>query len=334
MVRAGLHALRHARRPRARNRRRRPADPGHRARDRPRHALGGDPRRAGDDGVLHLPPPALDGRPGPARRTSRSADGRSTLDLFGSGFAVLRPAGDGVDDWAPPGVASHVIDAERSPTPTGCRPAARRSCGRTAWSPGAHAARRTARRLAGAHATALAGSPQTATASTAARQRRRVRPGERRAVRRAARPPGDDPVRPDERRAPARDAVGLGESVGVDRRAPPRPAAPSRRRRRPPGAARRTRGRTVERRAAVGRARRAAPACRAGRELGRRQVQDAVVAGSPIAAASASRARSPSQVGDRRARRRRCRARARPAWRSACRPARRSARPSGRRSAS
>jgi putative polyketide hydroxylase len=25
---------------------------------------------------------------------------------------VLRPAGGGVDDWAPPGVASHVIDAE------------------------------------------------------------------------------------------------------------------------------------------------------------------------------------------------------------------------------
>ena len=40
------------------------------------------------------------------------SDGRSTLDLFGSEFAVLRPAGDGVDDWAPPGVGSHVIDAE------------------------------------------------------------------------------------------------------------------------------------------------------------------------------------------------------------------------------
>jgi hypothetical protein len=40
------------------------------------------------------------------------ADGRSTLDLFGSRFVVLRPAGDGVDDWAPAGTASHVIDAE------------------------------------------------------------------------------------------------------------------------------------------------------------------------------------------------------------------------------
>jgi hypothetical protein len=40
------------------------------------------------------------------------AGGRSTLDLFGSQLVVLRAAGDGVDDWAPPGAASHVIDAE------------------------------------------------------------------------------------------------------------------------------------------------------------------------------------------------------------------------------
>jgi hypothetical protein len=26
-------------------------------------------------------------------------------------FVVLRPASDGVDDWAPPGAVSHVIDA-------------------------------------------------------------------------------------------------------------------------------------------------------------------------------------------------------------------------------
>ena len=39
-------------------------------------------------------------------------DGRSTLDLFGSQFVALRPAADAVDDWAPPGVASHVIDAD------------------------------------------------------------------------------------------------------------------------------------------------------------------------------------------------------------------------------
>jgi hypothetical protein len=39
-------------------------------------------------------------------------DGRSTLDLFGSGFVLLRAAGDGVDDWAPDGVDSHVIDSD------------------------------------------------------------------------------------------------------------------------------------------------------------------------------------------------------------------------------
>ena len=39
-------------------------------------------------------------------------DGRSTLDLFGSQFTVLRPAGPDVDDWAPPGTVSYVVDAE------------------------------------------------------------------------------------------------------------------------------------------------------------------------------------------------------------------------------
>ncbi len=64
-----------------------------------------------DDGALHLAPAALSGRPGTRAPHVVLSDGRSTLDLFGSGFVVLRPAGDGVDDWAPPGVASHVIDA-------------------------------------------------------------------------------------------------------------------------------------------------------------------------------------------------------------------------------
>src|SRR3954469_3169033 len=65
-----------------------------------------------DDGALHLAPAELDGRPGTRAPHVGLGDGRSTLDLFGSQFAVLRPAGDGVDDWAPPGAASHVIDAE------------------------------------------------------------------------------------------------------------------------------------------------------------------------------------------------------------------------------
>src|SRR3954464_2175345 len=65
-----------------------------------------------DDRALPLAPADLDGRPGTRAPHVALADGRSTLDLFGSQFVVLRPAGDGVDDWAPSGVASHVIDAE------------------------------------------------------------------------------------------------------------------------------------------------------------------------------------------------------------------------------
>jgi tetracenomycin A2 monooxygenase-dioxygenase len=64
----------------------------------------------GDDDVLHLPPAALDGRPGTRAPHVWLADGRSTLDLFGSEFVVLRPAGG--DDWAPPGASAHVVDAE------------------------------------------------------------------------------------------------------------------------------------------------------------------------------------------------------------------------------
>jgi 2-polyprenyl-6-methoxyphenol hydroxylase-like FAD-dependent oxidoreductase len=65
-----------------------------------------------DDGALHLSPPELDGRPGTRAPHVVLPDGRSTLDLFGSQFVLLRAAGDGVDDWAPPGVAGHVIDAD------------------------------------------------------------------------------------------------------------------------------------------------------------------------------------------------------------------------------
>jgi hypothetical protein len=66
----------------------------------------------GDDGALHLAPAALDGRPGTRAPHVVLGDDRSTLDLFGSEFVVLRQAGEGVDDWAPPGATSHVIDAE------------------------------------------------------------------------------------------------------------------------------------------------------------------------------------------------------------------------------
>jgi 2-polyprenyl-6-methoxyphenol hydroxylase-like FAD-dependent oxidoreductase len=66
----------------------------------------------GDDGVLHLPPSGLDGRPGTRAPHVWLGENRSTLDLFGSQFVVLRPAGADVDDWAPPGAASHVVDAD------------------------------------------------------------------------------------------------------------------------------------------------------------------------------------------------------------------------------
>jgi 2-polyprenyl-6-methoxyphenol hydroxylase-like FAD-dependent oxidoreductase len=66
----------------------------------------------GDDGALHLPPSGLDGRPGTRAPHVWLADDRSTLDLFGSQFVVLRPAGAGVDDWAPPGATSYVVDGE------------------------------------------------------------------------------------------------------------------------------------------------------------------------------------------------------------------------------
>jgi hypothetical protein len=69
-------------------------------------------REEDDDGALHLVPAALGGRPGTRAPHLVLAGGRSTLDLFGSQFVVLRPAGDGVDDWAPPGATSHVTHAE------------------------------------------------------------------------------------------------------------------------------------------------------------------------------------------------------------------------------
>jgi 2-polyprenyl-6-methoxyphenol hydroxylase-like FAD-dependent oxidoreductase len=69
-------------------------------------------REEDDDGALHLAPATVGGRPGTRAPHVVLADGRSTLDLFGSRFVVLRAADDGVDDWAPPGAASHVIDAE------------------------------------------------------------------------------------------------------------------------------------------------------------------------------------------------------------------------------
>jgi 2-polyprenyl-6-methoxyphenol hydroxylase-like FAD-dependent oxidoreductase len=65
-----------------------------------------------DDGALHQHPSEARGRPGTRAPHVALADGSSTLDLVGTEFTVLRPAGDGGEDWAPPGATSHVVDAE------------------------------------------------------------------------------------------------------------------------------------------------------------------------------------------------------------------------------
>ena len=65
-----------------------------------------------DDGVLHLHPAELGGRPGTRAPHVWLGEDRSTLDLYGSEFVVVRPDGDGVDDWAPPGAIAHVVEPE------------------------------------------------------------------------------------------------------------------------------------------------------------------------------------------------------------------------------
>jgi len=95
------------------------------------------------------------------------AGGGSTLDHFGAGFAVLRAAGDGVDDWAPPGVTSHIIAADAFAPAYGLEPGGAtlvRPDGVVAWRSRGPAGREA---LAAALATALARSPQAATASAA-----------------------------------------------------------------------------------------------------------------------------------------------------------------------
>ena len=118
-----------------------------------------------DDGVLHLPPSELDGRPGTRAPHVWLADGRSTLDLFGSEFVVLRPAGAGVDDWAPPEATSHVIDAEPFAQAYGLSAggaALVRPDGVVAWRARGQAGRGE---VARAHATALALTTESPAAS-------------------------------------------------------------------------------------------------------------------------------------------------------------------------
>ena len=68
-------------------------------------------REEDDDGALHLPAAALGGRPGTRAPHVMLADGRSTLDLFGSQLVVLRPAGDGVEAPGAAGGRSTTSDA-------------------------------------------------------------------------------------------------------------------------------------------------------------------------------------------------------------------------------
>ena len=65
-----------------------------------------------DDGVLHMPHADVRGQPGTRAPHVALAANRSTLDLFGRGFVLLRPAGPSVDEWAPPGVEAHVVHAD------------------------------------------------------------------------------------------------------------------------------------------------------------------------------------------------------------------------------
>jgi 2-polyprenyl-6-methoxyphenol hydroxylase-like FAD-dependent oxidoreductase len=65
-----------------------------------------------DDGALHMDLSLVRGRPGTRAPHVVIGEDRSTIDLFGHGFVLLRAAGPGADDWAPPGVEAHVVDAD------------------------------------------------------------------------------------------------------------------------------------------------------------------------------------------------------------------------------
>jgi 2-polyprenyl-6-methoxyphenol hydroxylase-like FAD-dependent oxidoreductase len=71
------------------------------------------------DGVLHVAPSELRGQPGTRAPHVALGPDRSTLDLFGRGFVVLRAGGEA---WAPPGADAHVIDAAGFPEAYGLSP--------------------------------------------------------------------------------------------------------------------------------------------------------------------------------------------------------------------
>jgi hypothetical protein len=115
-----------------------------------------------DDGVQHLPAAELGGRPGTRAPHVVLGDGRSTLDLFGGGFVVLRAAGEGAEDWAPDGAVAHVFDAEGFAAAYGLAPGGAvlvRPDGAVAWRSREPAGREE---IARALATALALEPEPA----------------------------------------------------------------------------------------------------------------------------------------------------------------------------
>ncbi len=71
-----------------------------------------------DDGALHLHPTVTRGRPGTRAPHVPLGEGRSTLDLFGRGFALLHGLGAPQVD-APVGVASHSIRRDEFPAAYG-----------------------------------------------------------------------------------------------------------------------------------------------------------------------------------------------------------------------
>ena len=75
-----------------------------------------------DDGALHMHPTQIRGRPGTRAPHVGLGDDRSTLDLFGGDFALLRgPQAPDAD--VPAGVAQHVITAAGFPDAYGISPA-------------------------------------------------------------------------------------------------------------------------------------------------------------------------------------------------------------------
>jgi 2-polyprenyl-6-methoxyphenol hydroxylase-like FAD-dependent oxidoreductase len=73
-----------------------------------------------EDGVLHVAPAELRGQPGTRAPHVALGPDRSTLDLFGREFALLRPAGTSAQ--APPGVTAHTIEAAGFPEAYGLGP--------------------------------------------------------------------------------------------------------------------------------------------------------------------------------------------------------------------